>query len=161
MGPSRAALIDGSLSTYTPGRSGAPPLPSPIGRLLRWARTLRGGGQAANAGIAVVRVTRGMLAQEPRFIVLFRAARKRVAAMEVRFVERSMTPNCVPSSRSMRPGARYLGAFDGAGVERDQGRADMVMTMSTGSPTNVDSPFLVASAEVQRNPGQVASASIA
>jgi len=109
VGPSRAALIDGSLSTYTPGRSGAPPLPSPIGRLLRWARTLRGGGQAANAGIAVVRVTRGMLAQEPRFIVLFRAARKRVAAMEVRFVERSMTPNCVPSSRSMRPGARYLG----------------------------------------------------
>jgi len=34
VGPSRAALIDASLSTYTPGRSGAPPLPSPIAALL-------------------------------------------------------------------------------------------------------------------------------
>lgn len=43
--------------------------------------------EAASAGLSLDGVTRRALAQEPRFVEIFRQARERVAAMDVRFVE--------------------------------------------------------------------------
>ncbi len=69
-------------------------------------------GAAAYPPVPVRRSLRrsaGSCAWLARFEEVARQQTPASPAMEVRFVERSMTPNCVPSSRSMRPGARYPG----------------------------------------------------